>query len=271
MITFPNAKINIGLRVTEKRPDGFHNIQTCFYPIKLCDALEIVESDKLELQATGRSIPGKDSENLCLRAYHLLKKDYALPNVKLHLHKVIPSGAGLGGGSSDAAFTLKMISAHFNLVLGEELLSFYAEQLGSDCSFFIKNKPCIGESKGELLRETALDLSHYGIVLVYPNLQVSTAEAYADIKPQTPNEHVEDILSGMEVAHWKDHLVNDFEKSVFTRYPQLAALKKDLYDNGAVYAAMSGSGSSVYGFFEVMPEMQFPSHYFVWKSMPGEF
>jgi 4-diphosphocytidyl-2-C-methyl-D-erythritol kinase len=273
LIAFPNAKINIGLRVTEKRPDGFHNIETCFYPVQWCDALEIVESDRIEFQSTGLPIPGSDAQNLCMKAYHLLKEEYSLPNIKIHLHKAIPIGAGLGGGSSDAAFMLTLLNDCFNLGLSMDRLSFYAEQLGSDCVFYLKNRPSLGTGKGEQLSDIRLDLSNYNLVLVYPDIHVTTAEAYANVTPMMPgaDERLGHVLTEKQPEEWKDLVINDFEKSVFIRYPKLAKLKTYLYDHDALYVSMSGSGSVIYGIFNAVPSLDLPDNYTVWSSRTLDF
>jgi 4-diphosphocytidyl-2-C-methyl-D-erythritol kinase len=266
LIAFPNAKINLGLRVTEKRPDGYHNLQTCFVPVGWCDALEIVESGKTSLHVSGLRIAGSDTENLCIKAWRLLNKDFDIPAVDIYLHKNIPMGGGLGGGSSDAAFTLRMLSDHFNLALGDELLGMYAEVLGSDCPFFIRNRISIGEGKGEILEPLDCDLSSFEVVVVYPEVHIETARAYAGIRPAVPTEHLRDVLLQVPVAEWKNHVINDFEKGVFDLVPELAALKKTMYEQGAVYASMSGSGSSVYGLFKFDPTLDLPGHYRIWKG-----
>jgi 4-diphosphocytidyl-2-C-methyl-D-erythritol kinase len=268
LITFPNAKINIGLRVTEKRPDGYHNIETCFYPVQWCDALEMVESDSTVFQSTGLAIPGDEAQNLCLKAYHLLEKTFALPRVRIHLHKVIPIGAGLGGGSADAAFMLKMLNEFFDLGMDVTDLSSYAEQLGSDCAFYLRNQPSIGKGKGALLHDIGLDLSHYTMVLIYPDIQVSTSDAYAGVTPRRPdpNESVDQVVTEMPPESWREVLINDFERSVFKRYPELGRLKNYLYDEGAVYASMSGSGSVIYGIFDAKPTLDLPGNYTVWMG-----
>jgi 4-diphosphocytidyl-2-C-methyl-D-erythritol kinase len=270
LIAFPNAKINLGLRVTGKRPDGYHNIQTCFVPIQWCDVLEIVESDKTSLHLSGLRISGPDTENLCVKAWSLLKKDFDIPEVDIYLHKNIPMGGGLGGGSADAAFALRMLSDHFNLALDDGLLGMYAEKLGSDCPFFIQNRTSIAEGKGEILAPIDIDLSSYRIAVVFPEVHIETARAYAQIHPARPREHLRDILHEVPVEEWKNHVFNDFEAGVFELVPQLAHIKKDLYEQGAVYASMSGSGSSVYGLFERDPVFDFPAVYQIWMgNMPG--
>ncbi len=254
MISFPNAKINIGLSITEKRNDGFHNIESCFYPIQWCDILEIVKTDHFSFQSTGIPIP--PGENLCTRAYHLLAADYNLSPVNIHLHKLIPIGAGLGGGSADAAYTLKMLSALFELNLNTEQLIDYSKKLGSDCAFFIRNEPVIATEKGDTFQACKLDLSGYHIILVYPNLHISTAEAYSGVSPQKATFKYSEI----NVNHIKNNdsnIKNDFEDSLFKSYEQLAVIKEELYKYGAVYASLTGSGSTVYGIFEKKVDIEY--------------
>ena len=254
MICFPNAKINIGLTIIEKRPDNFHNLETLFYPIPLTDILEIIEKNndnggKVELKVTGTDISCDPESNLCVKAYRLLDRDYGIPPVQIMLHKVIPMGAGLGGGSSDGAFTLTLLNKTFNLNISNERLKAYAARLGSDCAFFVENEPAFGVQKGEVLIPSEVDLSHYFLVLVKPNVFVGTAEAYAGITPAKPELSLQEYTK-WRIEKWKDFIVNDFEKSIFSKHPEIPRVKNLLYENGAVYASMSGSGSSVYGLFK---------------------
>ncbi len=252
MIVFPNAKINIGLFVTEKRPDGFHNLETVFYPIGLSDILEIVKAEgpsgRCDFYSTGIDVGCEAEKNLIVKAYRILDTDYHLPAVKVYLHKVIPFGAGLGGGSSDAAFMLGALNKFFDLSLGMEQLEEYAVRLGSDCAFFIRNKPAFASGKGEQLEGMELSLKDYRLVLIKPSFGISTQEAYAGIVPH-PAKFDLHQLNVLKPEQWKDKVCNDFEKSVFAGYPQLAVLKQQLYDAGAVYASMTGSGSALYGLF----------------------
>lgn len=255
MLTFPNAKINIGLNIIEKRGDGFHNIESVFYPIELKDALEVARdkdagSTGIRFSSSGIPIPGSSHENLCVKAYDLISKDYPLPPVKAHLHKAIPIGAGLGGGSADAAFFIKLLNDHFELGLAWGELHHYARQLGSDCSFFITNKPAFAEGRGDTYERIDLDLSKYFIAVVYPNIHIGTAEAYSGVKPKKPSYSLEQTILEKPVEEWKEIVHNDFEDSVFVKYPAIRSIKEKLYDRGALYASMSGSGSSVYGIFE---------------------
>jgi 4-diphosphocytidyl-2-C-methyl-D-erythritol kinase len=250
LIVFPNCKINLGLNVLRKREDGFHDLETFFLPVNLCDALEILPSKhKTNLTTTGFPA-GNIEDNLAIKAYHLIKKDYpSLPEVQIHLHKAIPLGAGLGGGSSDAAFTLKLINTKFHLNIPEKILFDYASQLGSDCAFFLLNKPVLAKGRGEILDQKTLSLKEYKIVLVNPGIHISTAEAFKNLRPSIPVKKIEEIIF-QPVETWKHELSNDFEKYVFEAYPAIAEIKDDLYKSGAVYAAMSGSGSTVFGLFE---------------------
>ncbi|RIV22365.1 4-(cytidine 5'-diphospho)-2-C-methyl-D-erythritol kinase [Fibrisoma montanum] len=249
MLTFPTCKINIGLRITEKRPDGFHNLQSCFYPVGWSDVLELIPASEFSFTDSGLAIPGDPTKNLCVRAYQLLKADFELPPVQMHLHKIVPIGAGLGGGSSDAAFALKLLNERFALGLTVAQLQDYARRLGSDCAFFIENKPMYCVEKGDVFQEVSLDLSGYTILLVYPNLAISTAEAYAGVRPRLPETPLSEQLQA-PIETWRDSVHNDFEDSLFPVYPVLADIKHQLYDIGAVYASMSGSGSTVYGIFQ---------------------
>jgi 4-diphosphocytidyl-2-C-methyl-D-erythritol kinase len=271
MLVFPNAKINIGLNITEKRPDGFHHIESVFYPVGLSDALEAVRDDAKEgitFSHSGISIPGNNEENLCVKAYRLVSKDYPLPAVKAHLHKVIPIGAGLGGGSSDAAFFIKLLNDHFELGLAWGELHHYAKQLGSDCSFFITNKPVMVEGRGDAYERIDLDLSGYHIVIVHPNIHIGTAEAYAGVKPKKAGYDLEATVLNTPIEEWRNIIHNDFEDSVFLKHPEIKRIKEKLYDHGALYASMSGSGSSVYGIFREKPglEKEFAGC-FVWEGL----
>lgn len=255
MISFPNAKINIGLNIIEKRDDGFHNIQSVMYPIALRDALEVIENtapgaDPFEFSSSGISIPGDVTDNLCYYAYHLVAADYPLPNVKVHLHKNIPIGAGLGGGSADAAFFIRLLNEKFFLGISWGEMHHYARQLGSDCSFFISNKPAYAEGRGDQYESLLLNLSEYYIALIYPNVHINTAMAYSGVQPHPPVRSLEEDILQLEPAEWKDKIHNDFEDSVFVKFPELKRIKETLYGHGALYAAMSGSGSTVYGIFK---------------------
>ena len=252
MITFPNAKINIGLNVVSKRDDGYHNLETIFYPVKLADALEFVDSDEIQFSTSGIEIDGNPENNLVVKAYKLLQKDFNLPPVKLHLHKVIPFGAGLGGGSADAAFALKMVNEYFHLKISSLKLQNYALQIGADCPFFIENKPTFATGIGDQFQPVNLDLSEYKILIVKPDILVSTPDAYKNVIPAKPIFNLKDI-ENLPIEKWKDTIKNDFEKSVFIKYPGIENLKNILYKMGALYASMSGSGSAVFGVFRHLP------------------
>lgn len=238
----------MGLQILSKRADGYHEIETAFYPISLCDVLEIIPSNILSFSSTGIDIPGKG--NLCLDAYQLLKEDYDIPAVQIHLHKIIPIGAGLGGGSSDAAFTLIGLNKIFNLKLSNTQLKIYALQLGADCPFFIENKPMLAQGIGEELTAIELNLSEFYIVVVKPDVHVSTAMAYAGVVPQETVNSVKTLLKA-PISEWQ--LKNDFEPSVFAQFPVVERIKNLLYQEGAVYASMTGSGSAVFGLFRDKP------------------
>lgn len=252
MIVFPNAKINLGLNVVSKREDGYHNLETVFFPVNLADAVEFVEAAHTGLHVSGIEVDGNPEDNLIIKAYRLLKNDYRLPELQFHLHKAIPFGAGLGGGSSDAAFTLKALNSYFGLGISDAELINYASQIGADCAFFIHNKPSFAFGIGDQFEELELDLSSYKIAIVKPNFSVSTPEAYRSVSPK-PSEFDLRKLGSLPVENWKDQIVNDFEKSVFQSYPEIKKIKQTLYECGAVYASMSGSGSAVFGIFRHLP------------------
>ncbi|RYZ55506.1 MAG: 4-(cytidine 5'-diphospho)-2-C-methyl-D-erythritol kinase [Chitinophagaceae bacterium] len=269
MIVFPNCKINLGLHILRKREDGYHDLQTVFYPLALKDALEVVRHTApltdIEYSSSGLPVQGDLADNICLKAYHLLKQDFRdLPPVKLHLHKTIPMGAGLGGGSADGAFTLLLLNQKFNLGLSEESLLQYALQLGSDCPFFIRNRPCFASGRGEKMEDLPLDLSPYNFVLINPGIHVNTGWAFSQIRPSDKKPSLKDIVQ-LPPTEWKDRLTNDFEAPVTTQHPEIGAITTTLYEKGAIYAAMTGSGSTVFGLFpkDVKPAFTFPTHYFV--------
>lgn len=269
MITFPNCKINLGLNITSKRDDGYHNLETVFVPIHLKDVLEIIHADNsnnpIQYSSSGITIDSELSNNLCVKAYHLLKKDYSvIPSIKLHLHKAIPTGAGLGGGSADGALMLKMLNAKFNVGLSTEQLIQYALQLGSDCPFFIYNKPCFASGRGEIMEAVELNLSGYKILIVNPGIHIPTGKAFSQLTPAKPAVSIKEIIK-QPIHTWKNVLKNDFEESVFKQYSEIKEIKESLYKSGAVYSSMSGSGSTVYGIFQksVVVNVSFPQHYFV--------
>ncbi|MBX3239238.1 MAG: 4-(cytidine 5'-diphospho)-2-C-methyl-D-erythritol kinase [Chitinophagaceae bacterium] len=264
MVVFPNCKINLGLNITSKRPDGFHNLETVFYPVQWTDALEVVKSGQAtKLGLSGIDIPGDLSENICLKAFRLLKKDFPqLPAIDIHLHKTIPAGAGLGGGSADGAFMLTLLNKKFNLQLDTLQLTDYARQLGSDCPFFIINQPCFAGGRGDLLEPLKLPLDNYSLLIIHPGIHINTAWAFAQISPAIPDISIRELIA-RPVEEWKELLKNDFETPVFQSYPAIKAIKQKLYQNGAVFAGMSGSGSSVYGIFRkgTLPDLTFDSSY----------
>jgi 4-diphosphocytidyl-2-C-methyl-D-erythritol kinase len=267
MVSFPPCKINLGLQVIDKRPDGYHNIETCFYPVPWTDIVEIIPSTSFSFTSSGREIPGDPDKNLCVKAYQLLKKDFSLPSVMIHLHKVIPTGAGLGGGSSDASFTLRLLNEKFDLKLSIRQLETYASQLGSDCAFFIHDTPKLGTGRGEKLENVSVSLKGKFVVIINPDIHVSTVEAYGGVQLRKHSLPVKDILETKSVGEWKFYLENDFEESVFRKYSAIESVKNDLYKLGATYACMSGSGSAVFGIFE--KQIDVPKQYksIAWSGM----
>lgn len=272
MVIFPHCKINLGLRVTRKREDGFHDLQTIFYPIPLLDVLEIIDSpDKTErnFSCSGLKIQGNPENNLCLKAVELLKNEFpSIPPISMHLHKNIPMGAGLGGGSSDGAFTLRLLNQKYQLGIGNSDLLRYAAILGSDSPFFIQDKPVYAEGRGEKMEEIELDLSSYSILLVSPGIHISTAEAFSRIIPIVPVTNMKELIK-TPVSNWKNCIFNDFEYSITAAYPEILTIKEKLYAVGAVYASMTGTGSTVYGIFQKdeLPEIQFNDRYRIDKIL----
>ncbi len=259
MIYFPNAKINLGLFITEKRNDGFHNIESVFYPVPWQDILEIIPSgEKTSFKSTGLDIPGNPDSNLVLKAYELLKKDFDLAPVQFHLHKQIPMGAGLGGGSADASFALRGLNEIFELELSDEQLENYASQLGSDCAFFVKNKPAFATGRGEILEEIPLNLTGKKLLLLNPSIHVPTALAYAGVKPFKREIDLKALVINTPIREWKGKVENDFERSVFQEHPLLAEIKEQFYALGADYSAMSGSGSTMLAIAD--EEFELPEH-----------
>jgi len=270
MVVFPNCKINLGLNIIAKRDDGFHNLETVFLPLPMTDALEIVQSSNhatpVEFTSSGLPIAGNEKDNLCVKAYYILRRDYSqIPPVKIHLLKAIPIGAGLGGGSADGAFALICLNKKFNLGISEGSLIQYALQLGSDCPFFIINKPCFAQQRGEELEEISLGLAGYKLLLVNPGMHINTGWAFSQIKPGQPAKSIRQVVQ-QPISTWKAELVNDFERPVVTHHPELKEIKAQLYNLGAVYAGMSGSGSSFFGIFPKefsVDEGHFPKNYLV--------
>ena len=268
MIVFPIAKINLGLNVVEKRPDGYHNLQTVFYPVPIKDALEVQQMDEgfpsdvdCDLKVTNIAIEGDEQRNLVVRAYLLLKQDFpTLPRIHTHLWKGIPTQAGMGGGSSDCAYMIRLLNALFDLQLSDEQMIQYAARLGADCAFFIKSEPCYAEGIGEKMQPIGLDLSEWYIGVVRPDIPVPTKEAFSRIHPHYPQVCPKEAVM-QPVQTWRETLVNDFEESVFALHPEIGAIKEQLYKMGATYAAMSGSGSALFGLFKERPDTlsrQFP-------------
>ena len=272
MLCFPNAKINLGLNIISKRSDGYHNIETVFCPVGLSDILDFVSDPvtapgNINFTSTGIAVDGPVTSNLCIKAYCLLSGDFDLPAISVHLHKIIPPGAGLGGGSSDAAFMLKHLNQLFTLGLDEDQLCDYASRIGSDCAFFIRNRPLFGFERGNRFRELKAFPGNLAVVLINPGIHVSTAEAYSGVRPGKPEQPVEEVIT-LPVTQWKNTLRNDFEDSIIKKHKVIGEIKSSLYTLGAVYASMSGSGSSVYGLFhEKAPAVneQFPGM-FTWSG-----
>jgi len=288
MICFPNAKINIGLNILEKRTDGFHNIESVFYPVGLCDVLEIIpppprSSPKggssspltppgggteggLFFQSSGLPISNGTASNLCVRAYNLLNRDFNLPSVHIYLHKIIPIGSGLGGGSSDGASTIKFLNEMFDLKLSHDQIENYARKLGSDCAFFIKNRVGFAYERGDQFEPISIDLSGFYIAVVYPGIHINTSEAYLQVSCERKATSIKELIK-LPISEWQRHMHNDFEDVIFPQHPAIKEIKEKLYSLGAEYASMSGSGSSVYGIFKekVSLKAEF-AEYFVWEE-----
>ncbi len=272
MIVFPNCKINLGLDIINKREDGFHNLETIFFPIPLTDILEILPApnanEQVRFSTTGLVIDGNSSNNLCIKAYQLLQEHYTeLPAIQMHLHKIIPMGAGLGGGSADGAFALQLINDLFKLNISTQQLINFALALGSDCPFFIINKPCFGSGRGEILEPLLLDLSSYFFVLVNPKIHINTGWAFSKIQPSVPTKSIKTIIT-QPIETWKNELQNCFEKAAIEEHIEIGNIKEYLYQQGAVYAAMTGSGSTVFGIFnkQQKPNLNFEQYYFVHQT-----
>jgi 4-diphosphocytidyl-2-C-methyl-D-erythritol kinase len=272
MILFPNAKINLGLNITRKREDGYHDLETVFYPLLLRDAIEVIENKSEKTQQgpfvfsqTGNEIHGSLENNLCYKAWKILKRDFpSIPPIAFHLHKAIPMGAGMGGGSADASFTLMLLNKQFNLGIPQVKLVEYALQLGSDCPFFIVNKPVLAKGRGEQMESLDISLTGYYIAIVFPHIHISTPWAFKQVRPSVPDMHLDDIIR-QPIPSWRELMRNDFEPAVFAAYPAIGHIKSQLYDAGALYASLSGSGSTVFGIFDKrdfhLPGL--PEHYFV--------
>ena len=271
MISFPNAKINLGLNVVSKRPDGYHNIETIFYPIPVKDALEIVRADTFSFTQTGIPVDVPIEKNLVVKALNLLKSRYKIPELEVHLLKAIPFGAGLGGGSADAAFMLKLLNDYCGLHILEDSLEELASFIGADCPFFIRNTPVFASGTGNIFETVELSLADYHLCLVKPDVAVSTPEAYSMVTPAAPAISLKEIIR-RPVGEWKELMVNDFEKSVFPKHPVIAGIKETLYEKGAVYASMSGSGSSVFGLFKEATDLKgLFADCFVWEGQLPDY
>jgi 4-diphosphocytidyl-2-C-methyl-D-erythritol kinase len=262
MIVFPNAKINLGLNIVARRPDGYHNIQSCFIPCKWLDVLEAVESADFSFSSSGLPMAGNPEKNLCVRAYRLLQKAYDLPAMAIHLHKNIPIGAGLGGGSADGAFMLKLLNEKFALGLTTSQLEGYAAQLGSDCPFFISNRPAYVEGTGTEFSSIKIDLDKFYIAIVYPDIHIATQEAYDLVQPKPPEQNLKQVLENVSPEQWQPLVHNDFEAVLPDAYPVIDQLKDKLLERGAFYTSMTGSGSAVFGLFKDPPGLSFnlPHH-----------
>lgn len=257
MLIFSGSKINLGLNIIEKRNDGFHNIETVFYPICWNDALEVLESSEnqdIKIDFSGIPIQGGVQDNIIAKAYHLLKKNHAIPAVHVHLLKNIPMGAGLGGGSANAVNFIELMNRKFDLNISQTMKLAYAKELGSDCAFFVDNKPVFAKEKGDVFEPVKVDLSNYHILIIHPNLHSDTKFAYQGVTPKKPQQSIKNIIETLPIEKWKDALVNDFEDTVFKNLPQVGELKQRLYKEGAMYASMSGSGSAVFGIFKTQPK-----------------
>lgn len=271
MICFPNAKINLGLNIVSRREDGYHNLETVFYPIGVSDALEIVVKENLQQDIfveAGIKIDAEPDNNLVVKALHLMRAHYTFPYIEIHLLKKIPFGAGIGGGSADASFMLKLLNTTFHLGATDQQLADWARELGADCPFFIYNRPLFASGIGEVFEEVHLDLSQYTIALVKPDIHISTKDAFAGITPKHPHISLTEIIK-MPLAEWKDIMVNDFEEGLISKFPQIGEIKHTLYQQGAVYASLTGSGSSIYGIFDKKPKglEKIFSDCYVWQDL----
>lgn len=270
MIAFPNCKINLGLNIVRKRADGFHDILTAFHPVGLSDILEIIPAadNKFEFSTGGNPVDCQTEGNLVVKAYRLMKERFNIPPVKIYLHKLIPSGAGLGGGSSDAAFTIRMINEMFHTGLSQDVMMSLAGTLGSDCPFFIRNIPVIARGRGDVFNESLLNLKGLNVVIIHPGIKISTADAYSHSIPSGEEGTLGKIIME-DPCYWKYQLVNDFEQFAFSHFPVLREIKERLYSSGAFYASMTGSGSAVYGLYKTIPFFgeSLPKNYFIWTGI----
>ncbi|MEA1887753.1 MAG: 4-(cytidine 5'-diphospho)-2-C-methyl-D-erythritol kinase [Bacteroidota bacterium] len=269
MTSFPNAKINIGLNIISKRQDGYHNIESLFYPVGAKDALEFVMQspgkDYDELIVTGIETGCNMEENFVIKAIKLLRKEYSIPFLKIHLHKVIPPGSGLGGGSSDAAFMLKYLNRYFSLNIDNQGLIDLSLKIGSDCAFFINNKPALIRGRGEVIKEIGFSLEGKYLLLVYPGIPISTAEAYSMVNPRMPDKSIAEGIK-QAVSEWRSTIKNDFQDIIIDRYPLIGKIINKIYNEGALYCSLSGSGSTVYGIFEALPSSSTIDDYWTWRG-----
>lgn len=272
MLVFPNCKINLGLQVLKKRPDGYHTIETVLYPVNWCDALEVIEnkpsSNLFTFTCSGLKIEGKQENNLIFKAWKIITEQKKIPPIQVHLHKNIPMGAGLGGGSSDAAYFINALNEKFSLNFTTSERLTLASELGSDCAFFIENKPVLARGKGNEFSDNGVNLSDYYILVVYPNVHSNTKQAYEGLTPKEPVNYLEFIFKNYPLNEWKHVLINDFEISIFKKYPQIKLLKEELYAQGASYASLSGSGSAVFGVFGKEPKLDLPLGYSYYLQKP---
>lgn len=265
MIVFPNAKINLGLNVVSRREDGYHSISSCFLPIGWKDILEVIEAPVFEFSSSGLEIPGDAQNNLCVRAFEMLKKDFDIPSVKIHLHKLIPMGAGLGGGSSDGAFTLMILNDLFELKISTAKLTDYAKRLGADCPFFLRNRPTMVSGIGEIFGDIDVDLSGVKVVVVHPDIHINTAKAFEKIIPNEPIWAIPDVLVSPRTA-WLEGLKNDFEEPAIQEFSTIQTIKNELTRQGAFYTSMTGSGSAVFGLFETTCDHVRLKDYMIWAG-----
>lgn len=272
MIVFPNCKINLGLQVTGKRPDGFHNLSTVFYPVNWCDIAEVKlhnGKEDFKLLTSGLTVSGSVEDNILFKTHQLIKRQYTIPPVEVFLHKQLPMGAGLGGGSADAVFFMKALIQESGIVVPEELQLRWAEALGSDCPFFVHNVPVYAQGRGEVVESCNVNLDAYAIVVVYPGIHSNTKDAFDGIVPRTSDRNLKELIETLPPERWREGVVNNFETTIFKKYPVIAELKNYLYSNGAVYASLSGSGSAVYGIFNTVKPLTFPPDYLFFWQAPG--
>lgn len=269
MIDFPGSKVNLGLRITQKLDNGYHSLESVFLPIQFSDVLEIIPTSDSETQFnySGFEISGDSKNNLIYRAWQILNEDFSIPPSKIYLHKVVPMGAGIGGGSADGSSMLKLINEHFKLGITQNKLELYAKELGADCPFFIRNKSAYVEGIGEIMSPISLNLSGYHFFLVAPGIHINTGEAFKNCQPKQHETSLKEIIEKNSISSWKDLVKNDFEDYAFKSFPELRKIKEQMYKAGALYASMSGTGSSIYGFFEKENDLpSFPEHYITYHQ-----